>query len=215
MLKLPEYPYLRKRRMLHVLDHACQVCTICALGRNDVRDRNPHVFSNINPKRFIILTQNPGWTELVQGTPLIDQAGEILGAELYRNGLSRDDFYITNLVKCYSDRPTVDNMDACAPFLSMEFKLIEPLLVVALGPTVFGRLCPQGVFLESVGKVVQSPVYNINVYSTFHPLSNNLGAGRRKQFDNHIDKLCKLVKVLKARHDLDLDQDSSVITTES
>lgn len=214
MLKIPEYPYIRKRRMLHVLDHACQVCTICTLGRNDVRDKNPHVFSNINPKRFVILALNPGWTELVQGTPLIDQAGEIMGAELYKNGLCRDDFYITNLVKCYSDKPTIENMDACAPFLSMELKLIEPLLVVALGPVVFNRLCPDSAFLESVGKVVFSPIYNVNVYSTFHPLSKNL-AGRRREFEDHVSKLCKLVKILKARHDLELDQDSSVITTES
>ena len=202
--------------MLHALDYACQQCTMCALGHNSVRDKDPHIFSNINPKRFIILTQNPGWTELVQGTPLIDQAGDNLGSELYRNGLSRDDFYITNLVKCYSDRPNTDNMNACDPFLRMEFKLIEPLIVVALGPVVFGRLCPDSAFLESVGKITYSSVYNVNVYSTFHPLTRNL-AGRRKEFDGHIDKLCKLVKALKSRHDLDLDPDydSSVITTES
>lgn len=199
-----ESPYDRKLRMLLQLSRACTACSMCELGlkcaERDGVLRDPHIFSNLNPRRFMIVGQNPGWNELKAGEPFVGEAGMNFDNEVKKHGLSRNDFYVCNAVRCYTSgnsRPTQKNIDRCKPFLQMEINLIKPKLVIALGGVAFSQLCPRAVFGESLKKLTPSE-FGVKVFAIYHPSPVNLRDHRRREaFEDQIKIMCGLIKALK------------------
>jgi DNA polymerase len=158
-----------------------------------------HVFSNMNPSRYMVVAQNPGYNECIGDEPLIGDSGEIFDEIIERNGLSRSTFYITNVVKCYSPsnrKPEIDEVVACEPFLTIELKLLRPIIVVSLGAVAFESLCPSLSFSDSLGKIVKSK-FDVNVYPVYHPSPRNMAdKHRKKRFEADMRVLCEMIKRL-------------------
>jgi DNA polymerase len=202
-----EDPYERKLRMLRQLSNTCLACTMCELGRKDVeRDnivRDPHVLSNANPTRIVVIGQNPGYEEIKLGTPFVGQSGNNFDKELAKHGIDRSQFYITNTVKCYIDgnaKPNYQQVTRCKPFLMIELALIHPLIVITLGASAFDALCPGAGYQQSLGKITTSEEFQVKVFAVYHPSPLNLAdKGRRLDFERQIAILAKLVKKLTAQ----------------
>lgn len=196
--------HVRTANMLIGQEKQCHKCSMCPLGRKKTKhDQWPQVYGTAGrPSKFIIVAQNPGYHEHLQKTPLVGQSGEALNKAIKDNGLSRDDFYITNAVKCYTEgnrAPTIDEINACEPHLRMEFGILRPRLVIALGGTALKILCPNAALSESIGNVVKSEKFGVNVFPIYHPSPRNLCVeSRQAAFDRDIAKLCKVVKKYKA-----------------
>lgn len=199
--------YNRKLVMIEHLQKACSVCTMCELGlkeasRND-RTRNPHVFSNMRPHRFMVVGQNPGWDELAVNEPFVGAAGKNFDTEVEKHGLSRNDFYICNAVRCYTaenQRPTEKHIERCAPFLRMEINLIKPRLLIALGSVAFEQLCPGIKFSQSLKTIVKSEKFGVSVFPIYHPSPVNFRDSSRKDaFQDQIALMCKLIKAIKKK----------------
>lgn len=86
--------------------------------------------------RVMFIGEAPGKKEAQTGRPFVGASGKVLTELLEEIGLSREDVYITNVVK---DRPP-DNRDPraaeialYAPFLERQFKIIQPRVVATLG----------------------------------------------------------------------------------
>ncbi len=202
-----ETPYDRKLRMLRQLSTACVACSMCELGlkeaiKGDIA-RDPHVFSNMNPTRYMVVGQNPGWNELEKREPFVGAAGGNFDKEISKHGLSRDDFYICNTVRCFTQgnsRPTDKHKKRCEPFLQIEINLIKPRLVIALGAVAFSQLCPEAEFSGGLKKITKSSLYNVPVFAIYHPSPINFRDGsRRELFASQIKVMCALVKELKQR----------------
>jgi uracil-DNA glycosylase family 4 len=206
----PESEYDRKLRMLRQVQKTCMACTMCPLGRKmavrDDQTLDPHVFSNLNPQPFMVIGQNPGWTEVQQGQPFVGDAGGNFDREVARNGLSRDDFYIGNTVRCFTpknSRPEYLHISRCRPFLEIEINIIRPLLVVALGGVAFEQLCPHEIargvkFSDALKKITHSRQYEVPVFAVYHPSPLNLeDPERAAAFKDQMRVLCQLVKRLK------------------
>ncbi len=194
----------RKIRMLRQISLTCSSCTMCSLGTKDVEEdksaRDPHVFSNMNISKYMIVGQNPGFNEVVKRKPFVGKSGETFDDALRLNDLSRDSFYITNTVKCYTDKnrkPTSSEIDACESFLKMEILLLKPSLLIVFGSVAFDRVCGNSKsFQESLGDIVESK-YGVNTYVVYHPSPLNLSnLDRRAEFYNQIKKLAKLMKAM-------------------
>ncbi len=205
-----ETAFQRKQRMLLPLARTCTACSMCDLGlkpveRNGV-SRDPHVFSNCHPTRFMVVGQGPGFNEVVKREPFVGEAGETFNAEITKHGLTRKDFYISNAIKCFIQnnlRPTAKQLERCRPFLEIEISLIKPLLVIALGAVAFEQLCPGQSFADSFRKVVKSR-YDVPVIPAYHPSPLNLKeASRQAAFVDQIKLIASLIKALKKRHRLD------------
>lgn len=203
-----EKPYDRKLRMLDQVQRACVACTMCELGRkaanrDGVVERDPHVFSNMNPTRFVVVGQNPGWAEVCKRVPFVGEAGENFDTEVVANGLTRQDFYICNTVRCYTsgnERPTEKHAMRCKPFLDIEINLIQPVLIATLGAVAFERVCPGHKFSEALGNLVESPLYEVPVFALYHPSPLNLKEpDRAAAFKEQMRLLCGMVKKLKRR----------------
>ena len=123
---------------------------MCPLGRSqhtaNNKTFNPHVFSNMQESKYVVISQNPGFNECMQGTTFVGQSGKTFDEALKRHGLSRDMFYITNTVKCHTDKnrtPKNSEIKACTPILKMEMSYLQPNLVITLGRIAFNRFCPK------------------------------------------------------------------------
>jgi DNA polymerase len=78
----------------------------------------------------------PGFYEDQQGVPFIGAAGKLLTKLLESVGLSREDIYIANVVKCRPPNnrdPQPDEINTCKPFLLQQIQIIKPKLVCSLG----------------------------------------------------------------------------------
>jgi len=189
-------------RQLRQLWDFCSSCSICRLG-SKLQERNgqkfdPHVFSNMKPSKWVIVGQNPGYNECLEHEPFVGDAGKFFNKTLEEFGLSRDKFYITNAVHCFTPnnrKPENDEVENCIDFLRFELKILKPKLVITLGAVSFGYLCPQETYSDSLGKIVKSKVVGYPVYPIYHPSPRNMSAQNRKiKFRKDMQNLCKLIQ---------------------
>ncbi len=110
---------------------ACTRCKLHALGRNTV------VFGVGHPgARLMFVGEAPGEEEDRQGEPFVGRAGQLLTRIIEAIGLTRDQVYIANVIKCRppgNRNPEPDEVGTCEPFLFRQLDVIKPRVVVALG----------------------------------------------------------------------------------
>jgi uracil-DNA glycosylase len=154
-------------------------CTRCKLHRS----RTNLVFGVGSAEaRLMFVGEGPGADEDQQGEPFVGRAGQLLTQIIKAMGLTREQVYIANVVKCRppeNRNPEPDEIEACSPFLRAQIELIAPEVIVALGKfaaqTLLGSETPisrlRGQF-HDLGPVAVMP--------TFHPsyLLRNPGAKR-------------------------------------
>jgi uracil-DNA glycosylase len=108
-------------------------CTRCKLARG----RTTIVFGSGNPgARLVLIGEGPGEEEDRQGKPFVGRAGQLLTKMLESVGITRDEVYICNIVKCRppgNRNPEPDEIGACAPFLQGQLGAIRPGVICALG----------------------------------------------------------------------------------
>ncbi|HVM40934.1 MAG TPA: uracil-DNA glycosylase, partial [Acidimicrobiia bacterium] len=109
---------------------ACRACRL-ADGRTQV------VFGVGDPDADLMFVgEGPGKDEDEQGEPFVGRAGQLLTKLIEDIGLTRDDVYIANVVKCRppgNRDPQPDEIEACSPFLEAQIAHIRPRVVVSLG----------------------------------------------------------------------------------
>jgi DNA polymerase len=100
--------------------------------------------------------------EDLKGEPFVGQAGQFLDRLLASVGLTRQEVYITNVVKCrpvrgappYENRPpNAEEIAACAPWLDQQLALIQPKLIVTLGRYAMEAFLPGKKISEVHGKL--------------------------------------------------------------
>jgi len=191
-------------KMLPELKKLCDNCLLCGIGRVKARDQeDPHVLSNLNPSRYMLIAQNPGWNEVLLDSPLVGQSGQTLNEELEKNGLNRSKFYIGNVVRCFTENnriPTKEEIQNCSSYLRFELQILKPRLVVTLGRLAFKAFCPKEDYSPNLGKIVKSRIFTtkqINIFPVYHPSGMNLTIKERRiKFEKDIKMLCALVKKL-------------------
>jgi DNA polymerase len=118
---------------LQVFGEAVAGCTRCRLAQG----RTQVVFGAGNPKADLMFVgEAPGFHEDRQGVPFVGQAGKLLEKLLAGIGMSRQDVYIANVLKCRppgNRDPQPDEIEACESHLFRQIELIEPTVVATLG----------------------------------------------------------------------------------
>jgi DNA polymerase len=110
---------------------ACMRCKLCALGRTQI------VFGVGNARApLMFVGEAPGEEEDKRGEPFVGRAGQLLTKIIEAIGLTRDQVYIANVIKCRppgNRNPEPDEVAACEPFLFRQIDTIRPKVIVPLG----------------------------------------------------------------------------------
>lgn len=126
-------PAAERADKLAVLADLVQDCTTCRLAET----RTNVVFGAGNPDADVIfIGEGPGQQEDEQGLPFVGRSGQLLEQLLGEIGLTREDVYIANVVKCRPPKnrdPRPDEIDACKSYLKTQLELIQPKVAVTLG----------------------------------------------------------------------------------
>jgi uracil-DNA glycosylase len=142
-------PTARSIRALRDLAMGCRACELWARATQTV-------FGDGSPRaRLLIVGEQPGNSEDLEGAPFVGPAGGLLDRALVAAGIDRDEVYVTNVVKHFKWRrapsgkrrihakPDRAEIEACYPWLQAEVARIKPELIVCLGATagqaVLGR----------------------------------------------------------------------------
>ena len=127
---------------LAVVHEHILVCTACPLH---VRRTQAVPGTGPATARIMAVGEGPGETEDRIGKPFVGAAGNVLTKLLQSIGLSRDDIYITNVVKCRppgNRDPEPAEMEACSSFLDAQIEIIRPDVILILGRHALARLLP-------------------------------------------------------------------------
>ena len=170
-------------------------CTKCELSVT----RNNAVPGKGNYKSDVIFVgEAPGKNEDMKGEPFIGVAGNKLSAALESAGISRDEVYITNIVKCRPPKnrvPTEIERNTCQNYLKKEIEIIKPKIICILGNTAFNSLLDGKEIIKFRGKTVRKN--NQTYFLTIHPAATIYNQKLISVLKKDIKKLFKLIKKIK------------------
>jgi DNA polymerase len=143
---------------------ACEACLLSQGRTHSVPGAGPE------NAEIMFIGEGPGFHEDRQGQPFVGAAGKYLDELLETIDLTRDDVYITNVVKCRppgNRDPQPEEIAACKPYLDKQIDLVRPRLVVTLGRFSMQRYFPGA----SISRIHGQPkrVGNVIYYPMFHP----------------------------------------------
>ena len=108
-------------------------CTACGLCRG----RTKTVPGEGSPDAdLVFIGEGPGHDEDVSGRPFVGRAGQLLTKMITAMGLTREDVFIGNVVKCRPPNnrtPMPDEVGACWDYLLRQLQIIRPKFIVTLG----------------------------------------------------------------------------------
>jgi uracil-DNA glycosylase len=126
-----------------------------------------------------------------------DASGDFLFPALYRagfasqptsvsreDGLTLTDLYTAPVCRCAppGNKPTLQEMSNCQPYLEQEFKLIHPTLIVALGRIAFERILrfypKKEAALPFAHNLILELPEGIRLVCSYHPSRQNTQTGR-------------------------------------
>ena len=143
-------------------------CTACGLDKT----RTQTVFGVGNTQaELMVIGEAPGFNEDKQGEPFVGRAGQLLTKIIESMGLSRNDVFIANVLKCRppgNRNPYPDEIFNCEPYLVRQLEIIRPKVVCALGNFAAQVLLKTGKPISVLrGKFYD--YHGMKVLPTFHP----------------------------------------------
>ena len=167
---IPEKPTLPKLR------EAAAGCTACPLHETGTQT----VFGEgLKRARLMLIGEQPGDREDIEGHPFVGPAGRILDQALEQSGIDREDAYVTNVVKHFKwtpkgkrrihQKPRAEEIKACAPWLEAEMNVVDPEVLVCLGATAVNAVIgSKAKVMKDHGEFVESKLGR-TAMPTLHP----------------------------------------------
>jgi uracil-DNA glycosylase family 4 len=143
------------------------VCTRCDLQfsrKNAVPGEGPA------DAEMMFIGEGPGFHENEQGRPFVGAAGNFLEELLAGIGLTRQQVYITNVVKCRppgNRDPQHEELQACSAYLERQIQAINPKAIITLGRFSMARFLPNAKISQVHGQAVR--VRGRLIVPMYHP----------------------------------------------
>jgi DNA polymerase len=188
----------KKAAELEKLRRELEPCCRCELGKG----RTNLVFGVGRPDAdLMFIGEGPGQQEDEQGIPFVGPAGQLLTKIIEAIGLTRDEVYIANIVKCRPPKnraPLPEESALCLPYLRRQIEIIRPRIIVTLGnvptqtllQTTVGITKTRGIFVERDG---------ILFMPTFHPAYLLRDPNKKKEVWEDMKKVWAKMKELGLR----------------
>ena len=178
----PKGPTPPKDKILTGLVKEVLQCTRCGLhrGRLNAVPGEGSIDADI-----LFIGEGPGKMEDIKGMPFVGKAGQLLTKMLAAIDLTREEVYITNVVKCRPPEnrtPLPEEIEQCLPFLQKQIAFIDPLVICCLGGPAAGTVLGSGAGItklrgtihrymppEDSGSNSAGSSHGVPVVATYHP----------------------------------------------
>ena len=155
------------------------VCQKCVLGKTR---KNTVPGQGTEQPEIMFVGEGPGEDEDRQGLAFVGRAGQLLTRMIIRMGLTREQVFIANIVKCRppgNRTPLPDEMAACLPYLREQVAILKPKVIVCLGATAVKGLLNNMTGITKLRGHWQK-YEGVDVMPTFHPSFLLRGGGEDK-----------------------------------
>ena len=183
----------------------CRACDLWARATQTVVGAGPV------PARLMLVGEQPGDKEDLEGEPFVGPAGGMLARAMEEAGLDRETAFVTNVVKHFKWRPTPGGkrrlhekpnkveVGACLPWVEAELALVKPEALVLLGATAAGALVGPSISVtRDRGRALPVDLAPL-VVATVHPSSIlRAGAGREAAYMAFVHDLRGVARRLDA-----------------
>ncbi len=152
---------------------SCQGCDLYRHAKQTVFGAGPA------SAKAVLVGEQPGDQEDIQGLPFVGPAGEVLDRALAEARIPREEVYVTNVVKHFKfvrtpkrrihQTPGTVEIGACRPWLEAELAAIRPGILVCLGATASKALLgPDFRLMKERGRILKTP-WAPKLLATLHP----------------------------------------------
>lgn len=172
-------------------------CQRCKLHKG----RNNLVFGEGFPHaKLVFVGEGPGREEDLMGKPFVGDAGKLLTKIIEKGmGLTREEVYICNVVKCRppgNRDPENDEIETCLPFLKQQLSIIKPEVICILG-RIAGQALLGGDFKITLKRGAWHSYMDIPVMPTYHPAYIIRNPSRERELKGQVwEDIKKIMKHL-------------------
>jgi uracil-DNA glycosylase family 4 len=180
---------------LEIIADKIRQCELCPLHE---KRTNAVPGTGSDKTDLMFIGEGPGATEDKEGIPFCGAAGKVLTEMIEMIGYSRNEVFITNVVKCRppdNRDPLPEEKDKCRPYLEEQIKLINPLLIVLLGRHALNSMIPDVQISQVHG---QAKKYKDLIYfPVYHPAATLYKRTLRADLEEDFKKIPYLLKKLR------------------
>jgi uracil-DNA glycosylase family 4 len=177
-----------------------KVCKLCDLWKTRTKavPGAGDIYAEI-----MFIGEGPGYNEDKQGLPFVGQSGKYLETLLKLLNLTRNQVFITNVVKCRPPEnrdPLPIEINTCVPtYLNDQIALINPLIIVTLGRFSMGLYFPNGRITQIHG---QAKIENGRAYlPLFHPAAVLRDPSKQPQMEADFKRIPEILEKVRAARD--------------
>ncbi len=173
---MPVSPKSQASGASELLSELARQASGCELCPQLVESRTQVVFgSGPADAELMLVGEAPGASEDREGFPFVGASGRLLDELLAGIGLSRDEVFIANVLKCRPPEnrdPRPEEVANCSPWLERQLEVVDPAVVVTLGN--FATRLLRG-DTAPIGKVRGRPEIagvgsrQVRLFPVFHP----------------------------------------------
>ena len=167
----------------------CRACPLHQTRQRAVPGAGPTTAS------IMIIAEGPGEHEDRQGLPFVGPAGKYLDKLLPQAGLTRQDVFITNMIKCRAPNnrdPEPEEILACSSHLERQMIQIRPELIIPLGKFAIGKFLPGKPMNRVTGRL-----HNIDgrfIYPIMHPAAGLRRGDFAEQITRHFASIPEILR---------------------
>lgn len=150
------------------LENECKNCIKCELHKSRM---NVVIGRGNKAAGLMFIGEAPGANEDRLGKAFVGKAGQLLDLALTGLGITEEDIYICNILKCRPPKnanPTDDQARKCMPYLIRQIELVNPGVIVLLGGQAFKHLIEASMGITKA-RGNWTEFQNIPVMPTYHP----------------------------------------------
>ncbi len=147
---------------------------------------------------LLFIGEGPGFHEDRQGRPFVGPAGNFLEDLLQSIGMTREQVYIANMVKCRppdNRDPVPSEISACSKYLDRQIELLNPLLIITLGRFSTARFIPGQSISRVRGRLRR--VSGRHIFPIMHPAAGLRRQEMRVAIEEDFAKIPGLLDVLR------------------
>lgn len=148
--------------------------------------------------KILFIGEAPGKSEDLSGHPFCGASGKLLNELLLSINLSRDNVFITNIVKCRPpenrDPSPSERLTCSEAYLDKQIAIINPVVIVTLGRHALNHFLPEHKISDCHGQIIK--FHNLTIIPLYHPAVALYNRSKKEILINDFKQIKNLINII-------------------